>query len=232
VNAVVGSGSLISFPTLLAFGYSPIVANVSNNVGLVPGSAGGTFGYRRELAGQRSRVGRLAVGSLLGGILGAVLLLVLPAHTFKIIVPVFVAVAVGAVLFQPRIAAAIGRPRGERHGDGGLPALLGVFVSGLYGGYFGAAQGIFLLGVLGLALDEELHRINALKNVLAGTVNAVAAVVFAVAADVNWAVAGLLASGSILGGLTGGRYGRRLPRQALRALVAVVGVAAIVQLLN
>ena len=232
INTVVGSGSLVTFPTLLAFGYSPLVANVSNNVGLVSGSVSGAWGYRRELSGQRSRIKRLGLASVAGGGVGAALLLILPAHTFQVIVPVFVALAVVGVLIQPRLAGWIGRRR-DKHppGHGGLPALFAVFCSGMYGGYFGAAQGILLLAILGLTLDDDLQRLNGLKNVLAGSVNACAAVIFIFAADVNWGVALLIAGGSVIGGQIGARYGRRLHPAVLRALVAVVGVAAIVKLL-
>jgi uncharacterized protein len=232
VNTVVGSGSLITFPTLLAFGYAPVTANVSNNVGLVFGSVSGAVGYRRELGGQRGRIFRLGIGSAVGGVLGAVLLIVLPAKTFEVIVPVFVAVAVIGVLVQPWLSARITRRRGSATAHGGAPAVLSTGVAGVYGGYFGAAQGILLLAVLGLLLEEELQRLNALKNVLTGLVNGCAAVIFIVAAHVDWPAAGLIAGGSLIGGQIGARYGRRLPPVALRALVAVVGVAAIVQLLS
>jgi uncharacterized protein len=232
VNTVVGSGSLITFPTLLAFGYPPVTANVSNNVGLVFGSVSGAVGYRQELSGQRARIGRLGIGSLVGGALGALLLILLPAETFKVIVPGFVALAVVAVLVQPRLSGWIGRRRQQYLDHGGVPALVGVGVSGVYGGYFGAAQGILLLAVLGLTLDDELQRLNGLKNVLAALVNGCAAVIFVVAAHVDWGAAALIAGGSLIGGQIGARYGRRLPPTALRALVAVVGIAAIVQLLT
>jgi hypothetical protein len=232
VNTVVGSGSLITFPTLLAFGYAPVTANVSNNVGLVFGSISGALGYRRELSGQRKRIIRLGIGSVLGGALGAVLLIVLPAQTFVIIVPVFVALAVIGVLIQPRLSVWISRRHEEASPHGGAPAVLTAGVAGIYGGYFGAAQGIMLLAVLGLLLDEELQRLNALKNVLTGLVNGCAAVVFIAAAHVDWPAAGLIAGGSLIGGQIGARYGRRLPPAALRGLVAVVGAVAIVQLLT
>jgi uncharacterized membrane protein YfcA len=225
INTVVGSGTLITFPILLGVGYSPVTANVSNTIGLVPGSVSGAWGYRRELAGQRERALRFGTASLTGGLAGAVLLLVLPASAFKAIVPAFIVIAVVAVLAQPKVK----RRAGREHGAAGL---LLVLVAGIYGGYFGAAQGILLLAVLGVALDEDLQRINALKNVLAGIVNGTAAIVFMFAADVAWGPVALIAAGSVLGGQLGARYGRRLPAGALRALIAIVGVAAIVQLLT
>lgn len=232
INTVVGSGSLITFPVLLALGYSPVTANVSNNIGLVPGSISGAIGYRRELRGQRQRAIWLGRASLLGGATGAALLLALPPSWFAAIVPVFIAVALVLVVLQPRLSAALVRRQDEPHEHGGRLGLTGVFATGVYGGYFGAAQGILLLAVLGLTIDETLQRINALKNVLAGLNNGIAAVIFVLAAHVAWAPAVLIAAGSIAGGQLGARYGRRLPPAALRALIVVVGLTAIVVLLT
>ena len=230
INTVVGSGTLFTFPVLLAFGYAPVVANVSNTVGLVPGSLTGAVGYRRELRGQRTRSIPLAAASLAGGATGAVLLLVLPAAAFKAIVPAFIVVAVGLILAQPRLSRALEQRRRPAHDRPGRLATAGVLASGIYGGYFGAAQGILLLAILGLAVNDDLQRINALKVVLAGLVNLVAAVVFIFAAHVAWLAALLIALGSTVGGLLGARAGRRLPAPALRAIIVAVGVAAIVRL--
>jgi uncharacterized membrane protein YfcA len=232
INTVVGSGTLITFPVLLAFGYAPITANVSNNVGLVPGSASGAFGYRRELAGQRRRALRLGTASLLGGITGAVLLLVLPASAFKAIVPVFIAIALVLTVLQPRLNRWLITREIDVHRRGHVITPIAVFATGIYGGYFGAAQGILLLAILSLALRQDLQRTNALKNVLAGLVNGVAGVYFIFAAHVAWAPAGIIAGGSILGAQLGARYGRRLPPAGLRALIVAVGIAAIVRLLT
>ncbi len=230
INTVVGSGTLITFPVLLAFGYAPVTANVSNTIGLVPGSAAGAIGYRSELSGQRARALPLAAASVLGSVLGAALLLTLPASAFKAIVPAFIVVALVAIVLQPQLVRALGARRRAAHEHPGPWVLLAVFLSGVYGGYFGAAQGILLLAILGLALDETLQRINALKNVLAGLVNFVAGAIFVFAADVAWAPVGLIAAGAILGGMIGARWGRRLPPPALRAVIVVVGVVAIVRL--
>lgn len=231
INTVVGSGTLITFPVLLAFGYAPITANVSNNVGLVPGSVSGALGYRRELRGQRRRALRLGSCSVLGGLTGAVLLLLLPASAFKAIVPAFIAVALVLVVAQPRLNSWLERRSDARPHEQGpvVPAL--VYGTGVYGGYFGAAQGILLLGILGVALPQDLHRTNALKNVLAGLVNGVAAIYFVFAAHIAWAPAALIAGGSIVGAQLGARYGRRLSPRALRALIVVVGTSAIIRLL-
>jgi uncharacterized protein len=231
INTVVGSGTLFTFPVLLGFGYAPVVANVSNTVGLVPGSAAGAFGYRRELSGQRHRTVPLAAASVLGGVAGAVLLLSLPASAFKSIVPAFIAIALVLIVAQPWLSRALERRRRPAHARAGPLATLGVFASGVYGGYFGAAQGILLLAILGLALDDDLQRINALKVVLAGLVNLVAGLVFVFVAHVAWLATALIAVGSTVGGLLGARAGRRLPPQALRAVIVVVGIIAIVRLL-
>jgi uncharacterized membrane protein YfcA len=211
-----------------------VTANVSNTVGLVPGSASGAIGYRRELAGQRDRAIPLIIASVLGGVTGSILLLILPASAFKEIVPAFIAVALVLIIAQPKLSRALTsrrdprRPRRDRVGPVGLAA---TFASGTYGGYFGAAQGILLLAILGLSLEgEHLQRINALKVVLAGLVNLVAGVVFVFAAHVAWLPALLIAVGSILGGVIGARGGRRLPPAALRAVIVVVGIVAIVRL--
>ena len=202
INAVVGSGTLITFPVLIALGYQPLIANVSNNIGLVPGAVAGVFGYRRELEGQRSRVIRLGIFSVAGGIVGATLLLVLPAAAFDAIVPVLIAVALVLVVAQPRIERALA-DRPEPKGEHGLALRGAMTVSGVYGGYFGAGQGILLMGILGIGLRDTMQRLNGLKNVLAGLVNAVAGVIFVFAAEVDWGVAGLIAAGSIIGGLGG-----------------------------
>jgi hypothetical protein len=230
INALVGSGTLITFPVLLAFGYAPVSANVSNTIGLAPGNVSGAYGYRRELAGQRTRALRYGAASLAGGITGAVLLLVLPASAFKAIVPAFIALALVLVVFQPRLVTALANRRIElEHGLVLLPLL--VFGAGVYGGYFGAGQGILLLGFLGAALTQDLQRTNALKNVLVGLVNGVAGVYFAFAAHVDWGAAGIIAIASVLGAQLGARYGRRLPANALRGVIVAVGVFAIVRLL-
>ncbi|HLY50088.1 MAG TPA: sulfite exporter TauE/SafE family protein [Solirubrobacteraceae bacterium] len=230
INTVVGSGTLITFPALLAFGYAPVTANVSNTIGLVPGSVAGAVGYRRELHGQRRRLLPLALCSLLGGITGAVLLLTLPAAAFKAIVPAFIAVALVLILIQPWLNRRL-TSRRRRHDTAGPLAGASVFLSGVYGGYFGAAQGILLLAILGLALDDDLQRINALKVVLAGLVNLVAGIIFAIVAHVSWGPAGLIAGGSVLGGIVGARQGRRLSPLVLRLVIVAVGISAIVRLL-
>jgi uncharacterized membrane protein YfcA len=232
INTVVGSGTLVTFPVLLAVGYSPVVANVSNTLGLVPGSVSGAIGYRAELAGQRNRVLTLGSASVLGGIVGAILLLSLPSDAFEAIVPVLIVLALILVVAQPRLSRMLAERREEVRPHGGPLLWTGVFGTGVYGGYFGAAQGVILLAITGIAIPEDLQRLNALKNVLAALVNGVAAVIFVFFATVAWLPAVLLAVGSAAGGQLGARIGRRLPPAALRGLIVVVGIAAIVQLLT
>jgi uncharacterized membrane protein YfcA len=229
INTVVGSGTLITFPTLLAVGYPPVVANVSNTVGLVPGSFSGAFGYRRELEGQRGRLLRLGAASLLGGIVGALLLLRLPASAFKDIVPWLIALGCVLVVAQPWITRHV-KPRQNAPAHGSLVVWVLVFLTGVYGGYFGAAQGVLLIAVLGIGIAETLQRINAAKNVLAGLVNAVAALVFIIFSSVAWEAVAAIAVGSIIGGQLGALVGRRLPPPALRGFVVLVGVVAIAKL--
>ena len=232
INTVVGSGTLITFPTLLAIGLPPVTANVSNTVGLVPGSLSGAIGYRRELDGQTSRLLRLGAASLLGGITGAVLLLVLPPGAFKAIVPVLIALGVVLVVLQPaisrRVAARVEARGVDVPAHGALWVWGLVYLAGVYGGYFGAAQGVLLMAILGVGLQETMQRNNATKNVLALLVNGVAALVFIARADVNWQAAGLIAVGSVIGGQIGATVGRRLPPAVLRGFIVLVGVAALV----
>jgi len=232
INTVVGSGTLVTVPVLLAVGYSPVVANVSNTLGLVPGSVSGAIGYREELAGQRTRVLTLGSASVLGGIVGAILLLSLPPDAFEAIVPVLIALALILVIVQPRLSRMLAERRERVRPHGGPLLWTGVFGTGIYGGYFGAAQGVILLALTGIAIPEDLQRLNALKNVLAALVNGVAAVIFIFFASVAWLPAVLLAVGSAAGGQLGAKVGRRLSPPVLRGLIVVVGIAAIVQLLT
>jgi uncharacterized protein len=231
INAVVGSGSLITFPTLLAFGLPAVIANVSNNIGLVSGNVSGAFGYRRELAGQRGRLLRLGALAAAGSLAGAILLLSLPASAFTLIVPVLILISCVLVIIQPWLNARMAARRASRPAQRSPVLAAGVFVSGAYGGYFGAAQGVLVIGLLGSFLDDDLQRVNAAKNVLVTIVNGTAAIVFILFAHVNWLVVLLIAAGSTAGGLLGARVGRRLPPLALRILVAVIGVIAAVKLI-
>ncbi|RNL79391.1 sulfite exporter TauE/SafE family protein [Nocardioides marmorisolisilvae] len=225
INTVVGSGTLITFPTLLAFGLSPVTANVSNTIGLAPGSFSGAWGYRAELRGRGARLLRLGTASLVGGIIGAVLLLVLPSDAFDAIVPALIVLALVLVIAGPRINRWLAR-RSPDVGERGFvwPAVAG---AGVYGGYFGAAQGVLLMAILGIGIDDDLQTHNATKNFLAGIVNGIAAVVFVAVADVDWKVVPLIAVGSVTGAQLGARFGRKLSPHVLRAVIVVVGLAAL-----
>ncbi len=240
VNAIVGSGSLITFPTLLAFGFAPVVANVSNNIGLVSGNISGAWGYRRELSGQRRRLVRLGVFSVAGSVAGAAALLSLPSSSFHIIVSALILIACVLVLLQPQLSGRIAARRERQaqaagsspHRERTSPALAGgVFGAAVYGGYFGAAQGVLVIGLLGTFLDEPLQRVNGAKNVLVAIVNGTAAIVYIIFAHVAWLAVALIAVSSTLGGLIGARYGRRLPPLALRIFVVVIGIISVIKLI-
>ncbi|MBT2388025.1 sulfite exporter TauE/SafE family protein [Streptomyces sp. ISL-1] len=226
INAVVGSGTLITFPTLLAFGCPPILANVSNTIGLVPGVISAAYGYRKELKGQLPRLMKFGGAALAGGLGGAILLLQLPADTFRAIVPILILLACVLVLLQPRLNEWLKQRREGDREDGGVPVWIGVLGTGIYGGYFGAAQGVLFMGLFGTFLRDDLQRLNAVKNVLAALVNGIAAAVFIAATDVDWTAAGVIALGSTLGGLLGARVGRRMPPTVLRGVIVAVGVTA------
>lgn len=234
VNTIVGSGSLITFPTLLALGYPAVVANVTNTVGLVPGAISGSVGYRRELEGQRPRLVRLGVASALGGLTGGVLLLALPGTVFRQVVPVLILAACVLVVAQPRVSRWVqSRRRGGDPRQTGGPVLpVAVFATAVYGGYFGAAQGVLLIALLAIFLDDHLQRLNGAKNVLALVVNGVAALLFAAVSHVAWGAAALLAVGAVVGGQLGATVGRRLSPRLLRALVVVVGVVVAAKLMS
>jgi uncharacterized membrane protein YfcA len=237
INAVVGSGTLVSFPVLLAVGVPPLPATISNSLGLVAGNLSGSIGYRRELRGQRRLLLRLLPASVLGALTGAFLLLHLPASTFEAVVPVLIGMAVLLVAFQPalqrRLRAGEHPGAAEPVGGARLAALFaGAYATGTYGGYFAASQGVLQIGIFGLLLHESLQRLNAIKNVLTLAVNTVAAGAYVVVATdrVDWWAAGLLAVGSLTGGAVSSRYGRRLPSAVLRTAIVALGIVAIVVL--
>lgn len=240
INSLVGSGTLITFPTLVALGYPPVTSTMSNAVGLVAGGVSGTWGYRRELSGQWDRLRWQIPASLLGGVLGAYLLLHLPEKVFIRIVPVLLVLALILVLIGPWIQS-WARRRAESAGRSAehltptrmAMLIVGTFAVGVYGGYFTAAQGILLVGVMGALLPESVQRMNAAKNLLTLIVNIVAAVGYTLVAweRISWPVAGLIAIGSLIGGLLGARYGRRLSPGALRATIVVVGLVGLYRLL-
>ncbi|CUU55967.1 hypothetical protein Ga0074812_106222 [Parafrankia irregularis] len=254
VNAIAGGGTLIAFPALLATGMPALTANITSSVGLVTGYAGGALGYRRELRGQTGRLKALAPPAMLGGLVGAIVLLLTPSDGFKSAVPFLVLAACLLLAVQSRLAAMVARRRaatvaaataatatqsgtepgtepGPPQGAITWPTRIGVFVAGAYGSYFGAGLGVLLLGVLGILLVDELQRTNALKTLLSFGVNSIGVVVFLVTAQVSWAFAGILVVTSACGGVLGARVARLLPANVLRTAVVVLGVVVAVVLL-
>ena len=240
INSLVGSGTLITFPTLVALGFPPVTATMSNAVGLVAGGVSSTLGYRAELSGQWRRLRWQIPASVTGALIGSFLLLHLPEKVFTRIVPVLLILALLLVIAGPRIQA-YARRRAEAAGRSAehVPPLrmaalvVGTFAVGVYGGYFTAAQGILLMGVMGALLPEDMQRMNAAKNLLSLLVNIVAALAYTLVAfdRISWPVAGLIAVGSLVGGWLGSRYGRQLSPNALRAVIVVVGLIGLVRLL-
>ncbi|MER7412312.1 hypothetical protein DEH18_04455 [Streptomyces sp. NHF165] len=230
INTVVGSGTLVTFPVLVALGYPPVTATTSNAIGLITGSFTGAWGYRHELTGQRGRLVRYGIASFFGAIGGTVLLLSLPHDAFEAIVPVLVGLSLVLVVVQPFVAKRLKARDGTARSGPLLYAL--IFLIGIYGGYFTAAQGIMLVGVMGLMLSDPLQRLNGFKNLLSAIVNLVAGLIYAFVAPISWPVVGLIAASSTLGGLLGAKIGRRLPPTALRTVIVLIGALAIVRLVT
>jgi uncharacterized protein len=230
VNAVAGGGSLISFPALLAVGYPSVTANVTNSVAVLPGYLGGSFGYRRELRGQRKRVLALAITSVLGALGGAVLLLVTSNKLFEHIVPFLILFACALLAAQPLLSRVVRPPSGVQERSVRLHGM--ELLTAAYGGYFGAGLGIMLLAVLALCIDDDLQRLNALKGLLSLLIGAVAAAYFALFGPVKWGAAAVMAVASLLGGQAGVGLARRLDDRVLRAVVVAFGVAVAVVLLR
>ncbi|MBA3848304.1 MAG: sulfite exporter TauE/SafE family protein [Planctomycetes bacterium] len=230
INTIVGSGSLVTFPTLLAFGYPPLLANVTNNIGVLPASFSAVAISRDELTGQGGRLARLAIGSVLGSVGGAFLLLELPGSVFDAVVPILILLACVLVGLQPLITKRL-RARGRPIGHAGVLLWATVLLTGAYGGYFGAAQGVILIAILGVFLDDTLPRLNAAKNVLSGFANLAAALIFVVVTDIAWWAALTIAVGSAIGGQFGPRIGRRLPPVIYRSVIVVVGLIVSILLL-
>ena len=228
INAVVGSGTLITFPALVAFGVPPVVSTMINAVGLIPGNIASSLGYREELRGQWKRILGFVPASLLGSLTVAYLLLHLPEDAFETIVPVLLVVALIMVVGQPylsrylknrslRRAEAAGVEHraasvGDRLSTGRyIAVLIVVFLTAIYGGYFAAAQGIILIALLGLLLPDDLQRLNGLKNVLVLVVNTVSASTYIIVGHdrINWIAVVCIAIGSMIGGYFGARVGRK-----------------------
>lgn len=229
-NAIAGGGSLLSFPALVAAGLSPVAASVTNTVALCPGYFGATVAQRALLAGQRRRVALLVPVTAAGGAAGAVLLLATGDAAFDVIVPFLLIGAAVLLGFGDRIKKRLsGRGAGAGSARRVLVGTL-VVAAAVYGGYFGAAMGVMVLAALALAVDDDLVRLNALKQTVSLAVNVTAAVVFVVRSALDWRLIGVMAVGSLIGGAVGGRIASKVPAAVLRAVVVVVAVVVAVVL--
>ena len=229
VNTIAGAGSLLTFPALLAVGLPPLTANVTNSIGVVPGSVSGAWAMRRRLSGARTELIGLGACAALGALVGGGILLLLPSSAFDRVVPVLVGLAGLLVLCQPLVArraqrAMVAPARPSRFTPAAVAGL------GVYAGYFGAAIGVLLLGVLGLLTRDELSTVNAKKNVISAAANGTAGVLFAIVAPVHWVAALLLAAGSVTGGPVGAMLATRVPAGPLRLLIAGISIVVAVRL--
>lgn len=222
INAAVGSGTLIVYPVLLAVGIPPVPANATNTTGLSIGSFSSAWAYREELR-DRMRILRWPlVATVIGAGVGATLVVALPERVFTSLVPWLVGMATLLVAVQPLV---VRWTKGHRQpGEHVLWPWTGAL--GTYGGYFGAAQGVMYMAVLGVLYDESTQHSNAAKNLLAAAANVTAAVVFALAGATVWIAAVAVALGALVGGYVGGRLARKLPNSVLRALVVLIGIGA------
>lgn len=229
VNTIVGSGSLITFPTLLALGYPPVLANVSNTVGIFPGSISGAIGYRHEVRGRSRQVAGFCLIGAAGGLTGGVLLLALPGSAFRLIVPYLILLACVLMALQPRLTRLIaGRSTGGAHR---VVLVAATFATAVYGGYFGAAQGVLFIAIFAIFMGEHIQVLNGIKNAVAAMVNLTAALLFMSVSHVAWAPVALIAAGSILGGQIGAHLGRRMRSRWLRVVIIGVGLVVAGQLL-
>lgn len=263
INTVVGSGTLVTFPVLVAMGVPPVSATVSNAMGLIAGNFTGAWGYRREIRQVKGILVKLIPASLLGGVIGATLLITLPEEVFGRVAPILIVISLGFVIFQPRLsrwvkarAAKRDQPVDAEEGEErdvpeerkspSMPAvslvlILLVFLAGIYGGYFVAAQGILLMGILGIFLAANIQQANGVKNLLVAVVNLTAAISYVIVdflirdpddRVILWGVVLIIAIGSTLGGLIGAWVGRRLSPVVLRAVIVTLGLVALAVMLN
>ena len=221
LNAVAGAGALLTFPLMIALGLSPLAANVTNCVGVVPGSVSAVIGFRKELRGQGPTLRKLVPPAAIGSVVGAVLLFVLPGRVFDYAAPGLLALGAVLVLTQPLLAKRL-RVITPRRNNAMLTTSM--FANGAYGGYFGAGVGIIFAALLGLMVTDDTHRMNAIKNVLQTAANGTAAVIFCFTAPVNWPAAIVLAVTTAIGGPLGARLARHLPATALRSVIGVLGL--------
>lgn len=230
INGIIGSGTLITFPVLVALGYPPVVANQTSSLGLFPGAFASVAAFKDDLRGHWRATSRFMACALVGASVGAALLLALPASAFEAVVPILIGGALVLIVFQPRIAAALAERRRPGKAEVGPLTLLALVACGVYGGYFGAAQGIMLFAVLGTALPDDPQRVNGTRPLLAGMANLVSAAIFVAIGNPDYAAAGLLVVSGLAGGVLGGFVAKRLSKQTLRVVIVLVGVAAILQL--
>lgn len=233
INVVAGAGTLVTFPALLAMGINPVVANVSSSIGLIPGSISGVWGFRRELRPHLATALRLACWSAVGAVIGGWLLVVLPSAYFGMVVPYLLLVAAVLAAFQPLISARLKARQARTDGESMMTkiALPGaVLLTGVYGGYFGAAQGVILLTVLAVLWSGTFNEANGIKNALVAVANGISALVFIVTGSVDWRIAVLVGIGALVGGLVGAHVGRLLPPFILRTFLVLIAVIAAVVL--
>lgn len=243
INSVVGSGTLVTFPVLVAMGYPPVTAQISNAMGLVAAGFSGTYGYRRELKESRDVLTILTIASLLGGVIGALLLITLPPEVFSYAAPILIGVALLFVVFQPKLARMVRHRKSTEATD---PTVLDVphrpisptlwilvFAAGIYGGYFVAAQGVLLLGILGVFLAGTLVHANAIKTYLSLMVNLIAAVSYLLFAfdRIDWSAVLMIAVSSLVGGQIGAHIGRRIHPTVLRIVIVVIGLAGMTNMI-
>jgi uncharacterized membrane protein YfcA len=227
VNAIAGGGTLLTFPALLASGVAPVAANATNTVALFPGQLASSFAYRSHIADERRRALVLAVPSLLGGVIGAWMLLALPEKSFEAAVPWLIVFACVVLAFQGQLKHLVARVRHANH-----PAALWIaqLAISIYGGYFGAGIGILMLAAMGILLPSSIQHANALKVLFALLINGIAAVIFVFSGTVRPAEAVLMAAASIAGGFVGARLAQRLPPAGMRGFAIAVGLFAAVKL--
>lgn len=230
LNAAAGGGSLVSFPVLIAVGYPPLMANVTNNVAAVPGYAGGAWGYRRGLSGQRKRIVTLAATSVLGSVIGVALILVSSGRAFSLLAPFLVLAACGLLAVQPYLGRLL-EGRYEKADRPGAGSLVAQTLAAAYGGYFGAAMGVAVLALLNVSLEDTLQRLNALKALLQFVIGGVAAVGFAVLTSVAWTAVLVMVPFSLVGGQAGAWLAQRISEKALRVGIIAFGTAAAIWLL-
>ncbi len=233
VNAVAGGGTLVSFPALQGLGLSPVRANVTNLIALTPGYGAGTYAQRADLEGQGPSTLRFGAYAAAGGLVGSALLVLSSPREFRDIVPFLILFSCGLLVVQDKLRALISPPPApegvtDPHHRPGAAMRAGVFLSSVYGGFFGAGLGIMLLAFLGLFSGESLRRLNAVKQALSFVIGVVASVFLAFLGHAAWGFVAVVAPTSVIGGLAGGRVAHLISPMVLRGIVVVAGIAVAV----